>query len=182
MQPEPIEGRCNARTRDAGYCKNWPTKAHGRRCRMHGGAPGSGRPIIHGKYSKAMRAELRDHYSQALEDEPESLDLADELAFIRALIMEFQSRFIEGIPQTSDDVGLVIGWLANVSQVANRASLIQSRSALTVRQVALLETVIVHLLAEFLGPRQREAFTERLSEALNSMPVLQLSESEDSIE
>lgn len=176
--PEQKEGRCNARSRDGGYCWSWPTRVHGRRCRMHGGSKTSGRPCIHGRYSQAMRAELKDQYRTLLEDQSESTDLADELAAIRALICEYLARFPDGIAMGGDDVGRLVGWLGDVSKVANRASMIEARGALTSRQVALLETVIVRLLAEFLGPEQREAFARRLSEALGSLPMLLLSDSD----
>ncbi len=32
---EPVDGRCNAKTRDGGYCANYP-KGDSDRCRMHG--------------------------------------------------------------------------------------------------------------------------------------------------
>ena len=35
--PEPIPGRCGARTRTGGFCTQWPMHG-GRRCRMHGGS------------------------------------------------------------------------------------------------------------------------------------------------
>lgn len=33
---EPVEGRCNAQTRDGGHCTQWPVGGS-ERCRMHGG-------------------------------------------------------------------------------------------------------------------------------------------------
>ena len=38
---ELVEGKCNASTRDGGYCASWPVNGRSR-CRMHGGADGSG--------------------------------------------------------------------------------------------------------------------------------------------
>jgi len=38
---EPVDGRCNAKTRDGGYCGSWPVTGSDR-CRMHGGtSPGA---------------------------------------------------------------------------------------------------------------------------------------------
>jgi hypothetical protein len=39
----PAAARCGARTRDGGVCERTPTPGK-RRCRSHGGAPGSGAP------------------------------------------------------------------------------------------------------------------------------------------
>lgn len=41
--PDPVDGRCNAKTRDGGYCANYP-KGSADRCRMHGAdsTPGPG--------------------------------------------------------------------------------------------------------------------------------------------
>ena len=62
--PAPIEGRCNARTRDTredtkqrGYCSSYP-RTGAKRCKMHGSGtaarPGGG-PIKHGLYSQAFK-------------------------------------------------------------------------------------------------------------------------------
>ena len=60
--------RCGARTRSGTACRSPAVKAK-RRCRMHGGAKGSGAPkanrnaLKHGAYTKASferRAELRN--------------------------------------------------------------------------------------------------------------------------
>ena len=39
----PSEGRCGAKTRNGSPCRSHPVTGK-RRCRMHGGAPGSGAP------------------------------------------------------------------------------------------------------------------------------------------
>ena len=60
--------RCGARTRSGALC-NSPAVAEKKRCRMHGGAHGSGAPrgnqnaLKHGTYTKyaiQRRAEMRD--------------------------------------------------------------------------------------------------------------------------
>jgi hypothetical protein len=57
------DGRCGAKTRSGAACTRFPT-AGKRRCRLHGGAPGSGAPCAekngryrHGSYSRVKRAE-----------------------------------------------------------------------------------------------------------------------------
>lgn len=65
--------RCGARTRSGSPCRS-PAVQGKRRCRMHGGAKGSGAPkansnaLKHGTYTKAAferRAELRNMIRQA---------------------------------------------------------------------------------------------------------------------
>ena len=62
-----LSARCGARTRRGGPCRS-PAVAGKKRCRMHGGAEGSGAPkgnrnaLKHGLYTKEMieqRRELR---------------------------------------------------------------------------------------------------------------------------
>ena len=56
--------RCGARTRSGGSCRS-PAVSGKRRCRMHGGAPGSGAPLgnknalKHGRFTRAEKAERR---------------------------------------------------------------------------------------------------------------------------
>lgn len=47
---EPVEGRCNAQTRDGGYCANHPPEGS-ERCRFHGGAS-TGAPKNNGNASR----------------------------------------------------------------------------------------------------------------------------------
>jgi hypothetical protein len=50
--------RCGAKARTTGQpCKGWAMKNG--RCRMHGGKS-TGRPIIHGRYTKAAKADRRE--------------------------------------------------------------------------------------------------------------------------
>ena len=56
--------RCGAKTRSGGSCRS-PAVSGKRRCRMHGGAPGSGAPrgnknaLKHGLYTCTSKAERR---------------------------------------------------------------------------------------------------------------------------
>jgi hypothetical protein len=82
-RPEPISlrqaPRCLARTRRGTLCQS-PATPRGR-CRMHGGAPGSGGPKgqrngmwKHGRYSQEM-VELRRAVRQIMRDAKEALEL-----------------------------------------------------------------------------------------------------------
>lgn len=180
MHPEPKEGRCNAKTRDGGHCRSWPTRLNGRRCRMHGGAPGSGRPPIHGRYAKILRKEIRGVYLDMLHDEPDHTSTVEEIALSRALLAEYLNRFQSGTLQSREEINQTVSWLDTISKLANRASLIESRSALTARHIAFLETMIIRLLSEYLSPDQRVEFGRRLSEMIQTMPIMLVSESERS--
>lgn len=68
----PTDGRCNAETRDGGYCENYPV-GDGKRCRMHGGT-NDGAPSgdengnhKHGAFSEHFRSDLTDDEKGALE-------------------------------------------------------------------------------------------------------------------
>ena len=56
--------RCGARTRSGGSCRS-PAVDRKKRCRMHGGAPGSGAPLgnqnalKHGHFTREKKAERR---------------------------------------------------------------------------------------------------------------------------
>jgi uncharacterized protein YjcR len=67
--------RCGARTRSGASCRS-PAVRGKKRCRMHGGAPGSGAPLgnknalKHGAYTKAAeerRAAMRKLFAAAKE-------------------------------------------------------------------------------------------------------------------
>lgn len=45
--PTPTDEKCNAETRDGGYCEKYPV-GDGNRCRMHGGDPDAGAPTGNG--------------------------------------------------------------------------------------------------------------------------------------
>jgi hypothetical protein len=64
---EPETGQCGAKTRSGGRCKRSPTPGKAR-CRLHGGAPGSGAPCGErngswkdGRWSRVATPEQRRH-------------------------------------------------------------------------------------------------------------------------
>ena len=63
-RPPRHSPRCAARTRSGRPCRSPPVGGK-KRCRMHGGAPGSGAPrgnrnaLKHGRYTKAAKADRR---------------------------------------------------------------------------------------------------------------------------
>jgi len=63
--PMLSSSRCGAKTRRGGTCRS-PAVAGMKRCRMHGGAPGSGAPlgnqnaVKHGHFTREKKAERRN--------------------------------------------------------------------------------------------------------------------------
>lgn len=77
--------RCGAKMRGGGACGSWPVTGR-RRCRMHGGAPGSGAPpgsrngmYRHGYYTREATAQRRALrlLLRAYEETLESIDGID---------------------------------------------------------------------------------------------------------
>jgi len=64
IEGEPCPARCGARTRGGASCRNHPVRWR-RRCRLHGGAKGSGAPrgnrnaLKHGRTTASALAERR---------------------------------------------------------------------------------------------------------------------------
>jgi len=137
---------------------------------MHGGAPGSGRPPLHGRYSAGLKGRLLDSYRQASGDELGILNVSEEVVLIRALIIDRIDKC--GGEVSVEDTARLIGWLSETTKAANRLSQIESRAALTARQVMLLEVVIARVLAEFLTPAERSRFAERLNQELGLLAAV----------
>jgi len=171
---QPIPGRCGVPTRDGGYCDAWPVKGK-LRCRMHGGAEGSGRPPETGRYSTVLRNGLRQKYSHYLADS-DYRNLACEIAIERALFAEYLSRFQDGVNLTANDISRLMDWASGIARTVERVVRMENQSALTGREVQLLEVTIIKLLAEFLTEPERALFASRLSEALGSQGLLPASQ------
>lgn len=64
-QPHAAQLCCNAKTRNGGVCKSYPVNGK-KRCRMHGGAKGSGAPLgnynalKHGLYTNFAKLKFKD--------------------------------------------------------------------------------------------------------------------------
>lgn len=70
---------CGARTRSGHSCPNPATKGS-QRCRMHGGAKGSGRPLVNGNYSKypVIRPDWSGFFTQLAMLSPEEFAVVAE--------------------------------------------------------------------------------------------------------
>jgi hypothetical protein len=173
MEGEPIEGRCNARTRSGGYCRNWPTRSNGKRCHFHGGAEGTGRPVIHGRYSKVLRESLREKYEEHLADDSYR-ELRAEIAIERALLSEYLAKLSQGRRLPPKHMSRLFSWLEAIGRMVERLARIESQRALTAREVQLLEATVVDLLGQYLPEEKREEFATKLASALGSDGIASL--------
>lgn len=97
----------NSRGKPLGYrqCCAWlkgrrrrctrPNVTGRRVCRMHGGAPGTGRPPIHGGYAKSLGTQLRALFDGHMAN-PDSSDPTGELALMRASVEQAAARASAG--------------------------------------------------------------------------------------
>jgi hypothetical protein len=114
---------CGAKTRSGGRCKR-PGAANGR-CRLHGGAPGSGRPPEHGRRSQYARIFGQD-YARLLRD-PDILKSDGELALFDLFLLERADLLRHGFSAA---------WLDDVKTAlaALNTALFEKRDAQAVRQ------------------------------------------------
>lgn len=92
--------KCKAKSKQSGKrCNRWAVDGK-RVCYMHGGAPGAGRPITHGRYSKALSQTcLSEAYRTAIEDK-NLLDLREPIALLEACLQRTSERV--GLADTPD--------------------------------------------------------------------------------
>ena len=110
-----VKPLCGAKKRGSGepgeFCQNisgYKTEHVGSgRCYYHGGATGSGRPVLHGKYSKKLS--LYDKIQEIKED-PQLLNADEPVALLRALLNEqifkhdeASSQYTEALEKWLDD-------------------------------------------------------------------------------
>ena len=161
---------CGAKTRKGTPCQTPPVTGKAR-CRMHGGSEGSGRPPIHGLYSKSLRASLAEKYSAFLGD-PDYKSLTSELAMGRALLADYLSRFVDGVALPAADIERLTNLIDKIGRLAERANRIECRSALTGRELDLLSVIIVRELTADLGREKALAFWTRVVEGAFGMDAL----------
>jgi hypothetical protein len=93
MLANPMKAACGAKTRTGGKCRRAPAKGKAR-CRLHGGAAGSGAPFgpmngswRHGRYSREAR-------------EQRKLRHAESVQRLRAAELRARNRSARSAPQT----------------------------------------------------------------------------------
>jgi len=138
---------------------------------MHGGAEGSGRPVVTGLYAKSLRASLQEKYQEFLND-ADYRSLTRELALARTLLSDYLSRFEEGVKLPAADIERLTNLVDKIGKLAERMNRIETRTALTAREVDLLSVVIVRELTAALGHDKAEAFWTRVVESTFGMGAL----------
>lgn len=68
-----MKAACGAKTRSGGKCRRAPANSKAR-CRLHGGAPGSGAPFgakngnfRHGRYSQTAREQRKQRHTEGVQ-------------------------------------------------------------------------------------------------------------------
>lgn len=95
MDTEPKPGRCGAqlRKKPGQYCGRRPARGRSR-CKLHGGAKGSGHPIQHGRRSKYIGHLLAEGYRDAI-GSPRLLNLRETVAVQDAIVQRCLARLNE---------------------------------------------------------------------------------------
>ena len=151
--------RCGAKTRSGGLCQNHPTRENGKRCRMHGGAKGTGRPITTGRYARVCKPKLQATLMAFLAD-PEPESTREELAMARSLYCDYLERAGSGDGEEQR------AWLATIATLADKSSRVRSRHALTAAELDLIKVVIIRVVRSMLSPAEAREFWSRLADAL----------------
>lgn len=167
---------CGARNRSrGGTCKNRPVKGS-TRCRLHGGHPRSGRPPIHGRYSKRfakIAPASQEAIDEALQD-PELLDPRRPVAVQQAIlqnsalmpdddVIESYARHLSkwrpnyradetwaDQPRPTDgeiEVARML-WAEQATRLTEAYGRLQNQSSRTLRMGQLLAKQVVPLLSE----------------------------------
>lgn len=159
-------GQCKAKAKGSGErCKNKATEGY-EVCRIHGGATGTGRPPIHGRYSVTRRAGLQEKY-QHFFDDPSVGDLRPELALLRATLQGYLDGFDIYGPIEEIHIGRVLEMVDAIGRMVERIAKILSTTALTQAELQLLQVTLIDAIEEFIPePERRRAFVSRISGAL----------------
>lgn len=161
---------CGAKTRADGHCQKpagWGTPHNGvGRCRLHGGAEGTGRPVTHGRYSVKHRASLEGKVQQFLHD-PAPGDLNAELALIRALLQDYLERFVEGQPMSVKEIQPILDMVERIGTMVERIARIMMATALTQAELQVLQAIFADLVIRYIDdPAKREQFVLDFQAAL----------------
>lgn len=103
---EPTDGRCNAQTRDGGYCANYP-KGDADRCRMHGADSNGGAP--EGNTNAATVGAWADDFFEGFLTEAEQkrvkemADALDDQATAKELGQHVATLALEQFRRTGDE-------------------------------------------------------------------------------
>jgi len=152
-----------------------PGKRH---CYHHGGADGSGRPIVHGLYSEYVPTEWRGDY-EYFKSDPNHTSSTSELAVAQTSFARFL-KINEGLPLSSEVVEFIVDHTDKISRIKEREAkrLYQQdvmRNVLT-GILGLSAGILAEELGAVLQPEEARAVAERFAarvrEATQVKPVL----------
>lgn len=159
-----MEGRCGARTKSGGVCKNRPLSGR-KRCKFHGGATPRGPDSAnweHGRKAYQFHGELLEKFRAAASVE-DPTDLLPELATQRTLFSHYLERFVDGYKIKSTDIDSMMRWLDAIGKTVERIVKIRNETMLTVAETQFLQASIIGLLDDFIpDPNKRKAFVSKL--------------------
>jgi len=157
----PMQPICGAKTRKGTPCQTPPVTGKSR-CRMHGGAEGSGRPPVHGRYSIVARGELKAKLERWEDDQQDWRSCRAEIALQQALLETFVSKLPEDGRVTSKDHALAQSWTEAITRSKLRAAKIEQGTALTARELQLAALIMVREAKKLFG----DAAAAQLAESL----------------
>jgi len=163
--------RCGAMTRSGNPCKGWAV-AGSNRCRMHGGAPGTGRPPTHGLHSKRFKkltAEGNDRIAQ-LRKEPDLLDARHPVA-VAAFMVEEADWNMEDLESVKVLVRLVDHWGKKQESAVRQSKTAEVLTAAVLPAVQGLVLRMVELARKHFGADEAALakYREDLVDAVKAM-------------
>jgi hypothetical protein len=157
--------RCEAKTRSGSQCNRpagWGTQHVGiGRCKMHGGAS----PIKHGLYSKYSVHKLAQAV-QSLVNDPELVNLRQQIAFKQALILDRLNQL--GTEMTQDDLRFLADLSEKVARDIERLNKIEHGEKY-VLQVAEVQAVVQQITLIIHQEVSDEHVIERVAERLQQL-------------
>jgi hypothetical protein len=151
---EPVKKICGAHKTDGSLCQCEILMANGR-CRVHGGAS-TGRPIVHGFYSKNLRADLREKLETAGEL-VNPLDTTEELAIDRAILLQFLEN-CTGTALSAEVTGHIIKMTGEIVRKATLMIKSRNETMLTAAEVIHIKAGMEQLVDKYIDPDKRGAF------------------------
>jgi hypothetical protein len=124
---------------------------------------------------------LREHLEAWEQSEEDWQSCRNEIALQQAMLEIFVSKLPEDGRISARDHALAQSWTTAITQAKLRAARIENASALTAREVQLLETVICHELVALVGREKATTFLDTVASRLG-MEGLALPEPADVIE
>ena len=145
--------RCTAKSKRTGEQCQRPACKGKRVCYHHGGAPGSGRPIVTGRYSHFFAPD--DHEGraayEAFRDDPHLEELANEVAILRAKFSQYQKRNSKAIDGRT--VAVFLSFLDGIGKLVEKRHKIKygEQVTITVREWEALSTRVLEMVRETYG-------------------------------